>query len=37
MGYTKENIIVVSWKANDLKGRATIDELDKIVTFYKRF
>lgn len=35
-GYVKGNIVVVSWKANDLKGRATIDELEKIVHFYKK-
>ena len=35
-GYVKENVIVVSWKANDLKGRATVEELEKIVSFYKK-
>ena len=34
-GYTKDNIIVVSWKANDLKGQGTTQELEKIVNFYK--
>jgi hypothetical protein len=34
-GYTPENILIVSWRANDLKGNATIEELEKIVNFYK--
>jgi hypothetical protein len=34
-GYTKDNIVVVSFKANRLKGSASIEELDKIVNFYK--
>lgn len=33
-GYTKENIIVVSFKANMLKGAASMDELEKIIQFY---
>lgn len=33
-GYTKDNLIVISYKANKLKSNATIDELRKIVTFY---
>jgi len=34
-GYTPDNIIVVSWRVNDLKRNSTIDELEKIVNFYK--
>lgn len=34
-GYTKENIIVVSFKANHFKSCATIDELKKVVKFYE--
>lgn len=34
-GYTKDNIIIVSWRANDLKRNATIEELEKILVFYK--
>lgn len=33
-GYTKDNVIVVSFKANMLKGAASMDELEKIVRFY---
>lgn len=35
-GYTKENIIVVSHRANTLKRNATIEELEKVVNFYKQ-
>lgn len=35
-GYTKDNIIVVSRRANVLKNNATIEELEKIVNFYKQ-
>lgn len=33
-GYTPKNIVVVSMRANQLKGNATLDELKKIVAFY---
>jgi len=33
-GYTKENTIVVSFRANSLKRDATLDELRKIADFY---
>ena len=33
-GYTYDNIIVVSWKANRLKNNATKEELKKISEFY---
>jgi len=29
-GYIKENIKVISWRANSLKGNATIEELEKV-------
>ena len=35
-GYTKENVIVVSWRANNIKSDASITELQKIVDFYSR-
>lgn len=35
-GYTKENIIVVSFKANMLKGAASMEELEKIIQFYNK-
>lgn len=34
-GYTNDNIIVVSYKANRLKSNATKEELDLISNFYK--
>jgi hypothetical protein len=36
-GYIKGNVIVVSRRANVLKKDATIDELQKIASFYKDF
>lgn len=33
-GYTKDNIIVVSWKANRLKSNASVDELIRVAMFY---
>lgn len=32
-GYVRDNISVVSWKANRLKNNATIDELQKIAAY----
>jgi hypothetical protein len=34
-GYTTDNIVVVSHRANRIKADATIDELTKIVLFYE--
>lgn len=34
-GYVKNNIVIISGRANRIKYNATIDELDKIVQFYK--
>jgi hypothetical protein len=34
-GYTPDNIVIVSWRANDLKRDAQISELEKLVNFYK--
>lgn len=36
-GYTKDNIIVVSWRANDLKADATLNELRKVIAFYAQY
>lgn len=36
-GYVKGNVIVISYKANTLKGTATVQELEKIVNFYKNY
>jgi hypothetical protein len=35
-GYVKGNVIVISLRANLLKGQATLDELQKIAAFYGR-
>jgi len=34
-GYTKDNIVVVSWRANRIKSNATIIELQQISNFYQ--
>lgn len=34
-GYTKDNIVIVSCRANSIKGDASIEELQKILNFYK--
>lgn len=34
-GYTIDNIVVVSWKANRLKSNATLTEMKQIVKFYE--
>jgi hypothetical protein len=34
-GYTKDNVIIVSFRANTIKNFASIDELKKIYNFYK--
>lgn len=36
-GYTVDNLIVVSYRANKIKTNATLDELKKIVHFYEQF
>lgn len=36
-GYIKNNIIIISYRANWIKTDASIDELEKIVTFYKQY
>jgi hypothetical protein len=35
-GYTKDNVIVVSFRVNNLKSDATVEELRRIVSFYER-
>jgi hypothetical protein len=35
LGYVRGNIIVVSWRANRLKSDATMDELARIVAWYR--
>jgi len=36
-GYTLDNIVVVSWRANDIKSDATPEELMKLAIFYSRY
>jgi hypothetical protein len=35
LGYVRGNVIVVSWRANELKSDATAEELRKIADFYQ--
>jgi len=35
-GYTPDNVVVVSWRVNRLKGSATLDELQRIAAYYER-
>jgi hypothetical protein len=34
-GYTSDNIRVISWRANDIKGNATVAELEKVLEYMK--
>ena len=36
-GYIKDNIIIVSWRVNDLKRESTKEEREKIYHFYKKY
>lgn len=36
-GYIKSNVLVISWRANRLKGNASIEELIKLAEFYKKY
>jgi hypothetical protein len=36
-GYTKDNIQVISHRANNLKNNATLEELRKLVTYVENF
>jgi hypothetical protein len=33
-GYIKGNVIVISWRANRLKGDASLAEMQQLATFY---
>lgn len=35
LGYVRGNVIVVSWRANRLKSDATMEELSRIVEWYR--
>tara|TARA_S200002703_G_C3634734_1_gene194943 strand:+ start:48 stop:380 length:333 start_codon:yes stop_codon:yes gene_type:complete len=34
-GYTRDNLVIVSYRANKLKSNATLEEMENLVTFYK--
>ena len=34
-GYTKDNLVIISYRANQLKSNATLEEMENLVTFYK--
>lgn len=34
-GYTRDNVWIISWRANDLKKNASLNELEKLVTNLK--
>lgn len=34
-GYTRDNIVVISYRANRLKSDASLDEMRRIVSFYE--
>lgn len=34
-GYVKENVVMISWRANKIKNVASVEELEKITEFYK--
>lgn len=36
-GYTKDNVLIVSWRANSLKSDATLMELQAVAKFYSKF
>lgn len=36
-GYTKDNIVVVSYRANKLKSNATLMEMKQLVEFYETY
>ena len=36
-GYTKDNIMVISAKANSIKSYATLEELEQLVTSWRRY
>jgi predicted RND superfamily exporter protein len=35
-GYSVDNLIVISYRANKLKSDATLEEMRKIVNFYEK-
>lgn len=35
LGYTKGNVMVISWRANRIKSDATLEEMKALLTFYE--
>lgn len=35
-GYTKENVVIISWRANQIKRDASLQELKKLVEYLER-
>ncbi len=33
LGYTRDNILVISWRANEIKGNATAEELQAVAIY----
>lgn len=36
-GYTPDNVIIVSHLANTIKSNATVDQLERVASFYRQF
>lgn len=36
-GYVKDNIVIVSHRVNKLKSNASLEEMEKMVSFYKSY
>jgi hypothetical protein len=36
LGYVKGNVRVISWRANDLKGNASVEELEAVIAYLKK-
>src|SRR3990172_212382 len=36
LGYVRGNVVIVSWRANWLKGNASVEELKKLAKFYSK-
>jgi hypothetical protein len=34
-GYTRDNVVIISYRANQLKSDATLEEMENLVNFYK--
>lgn len=35
-GYTRDNLVIISYRANQLKSNATLEEMESLVNFYKQ-